>query len=643
MKYLSLLVAILLLSVLAKSQEFIENAANRAYGNYSFNEVINLNKALVDEGNRNRIVLEELANAYFFNADYKLAGYYYSMLFSDFDSLAVNDVYRYYQTLRTTNQYEKADSLIDHYVHILSELESRQIQSLTEGQYQRQLSFSIHKIDNNSPTSDFAPGFFGENKILMASARKPGEFKKWIHKWNNQAFLDIYIGDMDPVTGDISNLSKLSPLVNSRYHETTTAFDPQTRYLYFTRNSFIKRNKNTKDIIRVKIYRVTEKPDGRWGNLIELSFNNDAYSVANPALSPDHKRLFFSSDMPGTVGNSDLFYVDIRNDSIYGDPVSLGLKINTIGRETFPFIDKNGYLYFSSDGRKGNGGLDVYMATPEPDGSFGIPVNLGNPINSSADDFSFIIDPDRNTGYFASNRDNPVFDDDIYSFTVAPSPECQIKLYGLVTDAKTQQALSGVTIGLYDVAAEKTIEQVKTNEAGEYNLTFGCKEIIKITSGKTNYLPGDSIVFIQPSSADLNINLNLTRSVTLPEAKDVPEVKVVPDLLNFHPVYFGSNQSNITDTAIAELEKIIQALHEYPKLKIQIISYADSRGDKDYNYQLSKKRSEAIASYIIEHGDISSDRLVLLARGEVQPENPGIIPEKIHRKNRRTEFKIITE
>ncbi|HZL11047.1 MAG TPA: OmpA family protein [Prolixibacteraceae bacterium] len=643
MKYLSLLVAILFLPVWVMSQKFIENEATNAYGNYSFNEVINLNKTLVDEGNRNRIVLEELANAYFFNADYKLAGYFYSMLFSDYDSLAVNDVYRYYQTMRTTNQYDKADSLIDHYVHILSGLESRQIQSLTEGQDQRRLSFSINKINDNSPTSDFAPSFLGENKILMASARKPGEFKKRIHKWNNQAFLDIYVGDMNPATGDISNLGKLSPLVNSKYHETTTAYDPQTRYLYFTRNSFDKSNKNTKNIIRLKIYRVTEKQDGRWGNLIELPFNNNAYSVANPALSPDHKRLFFSSDMPGTVGNSDLFYVDIRNDSVYGDPVSLGLKINTIGRETYPFIDKNGYLYFSSDGRNGNGGLDVYMAAPESDGSYGIPMNLGEPINSTADDFSFIIDQDRSSGYFASNRDNPVFDDDIYSFTVTQSPECKIKLYGLVTDAKTQQLLSDVTIGLYDVAAEKMIKQVKTNETGEYNLTFGCKEIIKITSGKTNYQSGDSIIFIQPNSADLNINLNLTSLETRSEAKEVPEIKIIPDSLDFQPVYFGSNQSNVTDAATKELEKIIEALREYPKLKIQIISYADSRGDKDYNYQLSKKRSEAIASYIIEHGNISSERLISLGRGEVQLENSDIISEKIHQKNRRTEFEIITE
>ena len=114
--------------------------------------------------------------------------------------------------------------------------------------------------------------------------------------------------------------------------------------------------------MRLKLLTASVDEDGNWSDVEELPFNNDNYSVAHPALSLDGKKLFFASDMPGTTGESDLWYVDIYKDGSYGDPINLGQKVNTEGRESFPYIASNGNFYFTSDALIGFGGFDVFKA-----------------------------------------------------------------------------------------------------------------------------------------------------------------------------------------------------------------------------------------------------------------------------------------
>src|SRR5690606_25130213 len=168
-------------------------------------------------------------------------------------------------------------------------------------------------------------------------------------------------------------------------------------------------------ITRLKIFLAT-KIDGRWTTPRELSFNSDTYSVANPALSPDEKTLYFASDMPGTLGESDIFKISINGDGTYGTPENLGNNINTEARETFPFVTSKNILYFSSDGHPGLGGLDVFATKIAHDDYSGTVLNVGEPVNSGMDDFTFIFNEDTRRGFYASNRDGGKGGDDIYSF-----------------------------------------------------------------------------------------------------------------------------------------------------------------------------------------------------------------------------------
>ncbi len=418
MKCLSLLLSIILIPAWALSQAFIENKANNAYENYSFQEVIKLNKFLFDEGNHSQIVLKKLANAHFYNADYTLAGYYFDMLFNNFDSLAINDVYRYFQTLRISKRYQQANKLIEDYCDLSEVYNHHLAYLLADSLVQKEEEFNIRKISFNSSQSEFVTSFYRKDHVFIASARDTGVFKYRVHQWNNKSFLDLYIANINSQTGEVQKLKKLSRTINSKYHESSTAFNPLTRTLYFTQNMAQKSPGNHEKIIRIGIFQTTENNDGSWQPPIVLPFCNDTFSVAHPALSPDGKRLYFSSDMPGGYGSSDLYYIELVNGNVHGTPVNLGKNINTPGRETFPFVDQNGILYFASDGRQGYGGLDLYRAKPRKEVAYDCPVNLGGTINSIADDFSFIINDEGNAGYFASNRNNSAYDDDIYYFTI---------------------------------------------------------------------------------------------------------------------------------------------------------------------------------------------------------------------------------
>src|SRR5690606_35619768 len=161
--------------------------------------------------------------------------------------------------------------------------------------------------------------------------------------------------------------------------------------------------------------------DGHWSEPEELPFNDDAYSVAHPTLNIKEDKLYFSSDMPGGYGESDLYEVSIDINGQFGSPRNIGRDINTEGKETFPFMSVNGDLYFSSDARGGLGGLDVYVWKSPTDSPLTYEIlNIGRPINSPYDDFAFVIDEDKEIGFFSSNRPGGRGKDDIYG--IVPEP-----------------------------------------------------------------------------------------------------------------------------------------------------------------------------------------------------------------------------
>ncbi len=293
----------------------------------------------------------------------------------------------------------------------ITEVYSRLLNSITLVE-ERSEKFIVNRLSINSKYSDYAPSFF-EGELVFASSRNANSFSKIVHELNNQPFLDLYTTVR---ASDQRSIGRLKGEINSKFHESSATFSKDGKTVYFTRNNYSKRKSKTNQegTILLKLYKASYD-NGKWRNIEELPFNSDEYSIAHPALSKDGKHLYFASDMPGSFGKSDLYVVEINEDGSFKTPRNLGDQINTSGRETFPYISDKGKLFFASDGHDGLGGLDVFMILPDRNGVAGV-YNLGEPINSTKDDFTFIINEENKIGYFASNRKGGRGDDDIYGF-----------------------------------------------------------------------------------------------------------------------------------------------------------------------------------------------------------------------------------
>jgi len=276
------------------------------------------------------------------------------------------------------------------------------------------VEYSIKNLDINTKYSDFGTTFYGEDHIIFSSPKTDKSLKKIVWKQNKQPYLDLFIGSIDGQS-ELVFKQKLLGEINSKYHQSNVEFTSDLSTIYFTGN-------DPKNTIYCQLFKATVAADGEWVNVEKLPFNDNKFSTGHPALSPDNKQLYFTSDRPSSIGGADIFVVDINEDGTYSKPRNLGPEVNTKGKDMFPFVSDDGVLYFSSDGHKGNGGLDIF-ASKITDTSFATPVSLGNSINSKKDDFSFIINSKNNKGYFSSNRKGGKGDDDIYSVeAINPRP-----------------------------------------------------------------------------------------------------------------------------------------------------------------------------------------------------------------------------
>ena len=394
--------------------------ANEKYEEYSFSPAIDIYKKVLDRGYASADLLKKLGNSYYFNADYEDAAKTYKRLVDEYAEETGPEYYfRYAQTLKTLEDYEASNTVMAKFLEATSD-DGRATAYKDEKNYLSDIKknsgrYNMSPFQYNSPYSDFAPSYYKEG-LLFSSDRDTGNFARYRHTWNSKDFLDLYKVNADSMSKGF--VTKLGDRVNTRLHESTSATNKDGSTLYFTRNNF-KEGKYVKDkkgIIRLKIFKATMTDEGEWGNIEALPFNSDDYSVAHPTLSPDEKTLYFASDMPGSLGESDIFKVGINENGTFGTPENLGITINTEARETFPFVTSKEVLYFSSDGHPGLGGLDVFATKIAYGKLNGAVMNVGEPINGRMDDFTFIFNEITRKGYFASNRSEGQGADDIYAF-----------------------------------------------------------------------------------------------------------------------------------------------------------------------------------------------------------------------------------
>lgn len=414
--------------------------------------------------------------------------------------------------------------------------------------------------------------------------------------------------------------------------------------MYFTRSNYInkKTKKDKKGVVRLKIYKA-QKIHGEWTNIEELPFNDDSFETAHPTLTPNEDRLYFASDRPGGYGMSDIYYTEINEDGSFGKVTNAGDQINTAGRESFPFIGFGNSLYFASDGHPGLGGLDIFISKPAQL-SFSEVANLGMPVNSSADDFSFTINEKLKAGYFASNRDGGKGSDDLYVFQIDETFKIQCKklITGNVTDIETNQFLTDAKVVLLADSNGMT-QEIMTNSNGEFSFLSDCEDDKKSLVGtKTGYLKAtENVPYTGNISDTIIVNLQLIKELNTPSGGyDLAK------LIRMDPIYFSFDRYNINASSAEKLKKIAAVLSENDGILLDVKSYTDSRGSSAYNDLLSERRANNTVNYLVKQG-ISAKRMSGKGYGETQLKNPcadgAPCSKKEHQLNRRSEFIIKNE
>jgi outer membrane protein OmpA-like peptidoglycan-associated protein/tetratricopeptide (TPR) repeat protein len=638
---------LLVLSMSMFSQKVKEAKADKAYDKFAYVDAIKTYERLFEKGYKTPEMLQKLGNAYYFKAELENAAKWYGELFALTQDVEPEYYYRYAQSLKAIKDYKKADQMLEKFNQkngsdIRAKLASAQKDYLAvikknSGRY------TLENAGINSEFSDYGSAFYN-NKVIFASARDTGGVRKSKHSWTGENFTNLYSAEMGQ-DGALTSAERFSKSINSRFHESTPVFSKDGQTVYFTRNNFLtKKGKDKDGAVLLKLYKATLNGDN-WENITELPFNSNEYSVAHPALSPDGKTLYFVSNMPGTLGQSDIFKVAINGDT-FGAPENLGNTVNTEGRETFPFITPENELFFASDGHPGLGGLDVFATKIEADGTFKNVVNVGEPLNSSKDDFAYLINNKTHLGYVTSNRDGGQGNDDIYRFkeTKPLIINCEQTLSGVVTDKESGAPLANAKVVLqnkdYKVLGEKI-----TDSEGKFDfgvVDCGTKYILK--TEKPDYTTIETPTITAEETGKTFVPIELEKAV-IPVAEGDDLAKAFGIKL----IYFDLDKSNIRPDAAVELAKILDVLEQNPTMELDIRSHTDCRQTAKYNMALSDRRAKSTMAWLISKG-IAKSRLTAKGYGESQlvndcgcePTNASTCSEEQHQANRRSEF-IITK
>jgi outer membrane protein OmpA-like peptidoglycan-associated protein/tetratricopeptide (TPR) repeat protein len=666
-----------------------KNAANRYFKEFAYVKSAELYEAIYKKGDSSQVVLARLGDAYYLNSNTEKAAYWYEKLFHLYEKekIAAPFYSKYAQSLKSNGNHEDSDKwllklkqLKSNYFKYAQSLKSNgnykdsdkwllkleqfkgndsRLESLLlkrdylEAYTENSNTYvNLRNLSINTKFSDYGV-FMMADKVLFSSSRPKGDFKNnKLYSWNKQPFFDIYdakeiitetAGTID--YSDFTNVTSQGS-INTEYHDASAIVTKDGKTMYFTRDNYDgkKLRKDKNNTVHLKIYSA-EFVNNKWTNIKDLSFNSNDYSSGQPALSTDETELYFVSDMPGGFGGTDLYKTTIFANSRFSKPVNLGTEINTEGKEMFPFVSAENILYFSSNGHIGLGGLDVFESKISEKG-YQRPTNLGAPINSMKNDFSFILNKEKKIGYFSSNRDGGKGDDDIYSFVIdtvstkeaAVNIKCNGLLAGTIVNEVTQKVVVGANVKLIDNTG-KVIDSRIADAQGMFSFgNVACNLNYTVVVQKDHYVSDRAHFLIQD-----------VKKVPVPSLTFKLTPLIIDDQIVVNPIQFNSDSSMIREDASYELEKVVSVLKAVKEIIIKITAHTDANGKSAYNLWLSDRRAKATRDYLISRGipayriqsTIGYGENMLL--NECGNGNLKKCTEEEHQLNRRSHFYIVRD
>jgi peptidoglycan-associated lipoprotein len=616
-----ILIALLCVCSLSFGQKNSLKRANKLFANKAYVEAAEIYKQLEDTQES----LEKLGDSYYFNFEMEKANSAYKKLFKKYkDSLTPYTYFRYANALKGVEDYETGDLIMSDYSKRV-ENTPQFIKELTE---LIPYNYTIDNIKNGANIGDFGITYFGDN-VVFASARNSDNPK---YAWNENPYLDLYKASVSK-DKNLENVESFSEEINSKTHESNATFSSDGKTMYFSRTNKKRIKIGEQKIAVVKIYRA-ELIDSTWSNITVLPFSNDLYSTQHPVLNKDNTKLYFSSDMPSSLGSFDIYYVDIMENS-YGMPINLGDVINTIHLEQFPFIAHEETLYFSSNGHKGLGGLDLYMSVYNNE-KFEGAINLGHTINSGMDDFGFVLKDSIQEGFLSSNRDGT---DRLYTFTRKPNVKTYI-LEGEVRDKNSKEILPGSLVTLLNEDGS-IVEQIVVGDDAKYKFETKPNTAYKIEGYRSFYIPTiKNLKTNEEGKIEFDLELEIE---SYDDAEEIVVTKTDGYIyIELENIYFDLDKWAIKPEAAKTLDILVNLLKKYPRMEVQLGAHTDSRSSDSYNLVLSYNRAKATLDYIATRG-VDNVRLKSKGFGETQPlVNCGDnCSEDEHSINRRCEFIIL--
>jgi len=608
-----------LISFLGFAQKPTIKKADQLFAQKAYVEAAKMYQSL----KQSQHVLQNLGDSYYFNTQMNFAATAYGNLFATYkDSVKTEYYFRYVQSLKAIGNYSKADEIMSN--HLKYSIDTQKFKEHLNNIVP--YNYEINPINRNNSSGDFGISFFGD-KVVFASVRNT---KNPIYAWNNKPYLDLYHATVSK-EGNLENIVPFSEAINTKTHESSAVFNKEGSLMYFCRTNDKRVLIGEEMIATVKMYQAEFK-DSIWTNIQELPFSSDQFSTMHPSLSVDEKKLYFSSDRPGSLGSFDIYFVTISEDGDYSEPVNLGPTINTAHREQFPFVDVENTLFFSSDGHQGIGGLDLFMSKSYDD-VFAKPINLGETINSGMDDFGYIVDVEKNTGYFASNRKG---NDNLYSFVRKENPR-RFTVDGEVRDKNTKELLPGTIVSLYD-ENDNLIGQIVVGENADYTFNSEPNKKYRIEAERDFY--ASKTAYIETLDDG---RIRFTIELEIESYDDAEEIIVTKNdglvYIQLENIYFDLNKWDIDADAAITLNVLVDIMKKYPRMEVELGAHTDNRASDAYNLRLSNNRANAAVDYLANNG-INRKRLRSIGFGERVPlVNCGTdCTEEEHSINRRVEF-----
>ena len=729
-----------------QAQSLARRMADKKFKCQSYAEAIPLYEAVLEKDPTAREVRVKLAECYREIKDYKNALQLYAVLAHE-EAPAPENIWNYAQALAQAEKYEDAVQWFAEYARLMPQDEKArrfsQAYKDINSFYSDSSTFTVdYLFAVNSWQADFSPVFYKQG-LLFCSGRAEEMTIRKVYGYDHSSLLDWYfISDTAAMLTDLhsemhktkytrdlkkhhnddfSRYSSIDSDIPAHYNKTflfdsirytsrpmatvkgihhpfgnkhvgPVCFTADEETIVFTVNELDRHA----GMNQLNLYSATIEGK-EFTHVQRLPFNGSGYSVAHPCFTPDYKRLYFASNKPGGAGGTDIYFVEYDN-SAWSNPVNVK-EINTSGDEAFPYVDKEGNLYFASDGHPGLGGLDIFCATLD-NGTVQDVKNMGYPMNSSKDDFGIIFSNSMLHGYFSSNRKRGFSDDDLYYFqkgcrhvelyvydntTRVPVSNVTVRAgdFTLQTDAagRTQLCLESGESNFALTAKGYELQEIKSNapyvEVSLQPLRFNVQGTVISDAGRkamqnvtlqlinendntiTEWVTGSNGLYdfpLNPEStyklvaAKENCGTNtmelITRGLSTSRSFNADMIMLCKgDIVRIDNIYYDLNKATIRADAAAELDKLAELMYKYPDMRIELRSHTDSRAERAFNMKLSALRAQSVVDYLTGKG-IVPYRMRAVGFGESQLLNgcaDGVAcSEEEHQQNRRTEFKVLS-